>query len=147
MYNRVWITQYSLSHIHTRIHKHTHAQTDLSIRLDHRAAIFQNLNGATDEVNLMFTSNQTYAYNSIYDTTAVVYHGNGPSKVNSPCKLRDRDSYAWYMLYSWKFSRKKSFVNQKSFLRSVTCKFPVCLKKTFADIFQYSFTPLHGSYQ
>ncbi len=65
---------------------HTHTQIDLSIRLDHKASIFQNLNGATDEVNLMFTSNSTYAYNSIYDTTAVVYHGNGPSKVTSACK-------------------------------------------------------------
>ena len=25
--------------------------------------------------------NVTYAYNSIYDTRATVYHGNGPSKV------------------------------------------------------------------
>lgn len=54
------------------------------MRLDHRAHIFQNLNGATDEVNLMFLDNRTYAYNSIYDTTAVVYHGNGPSKVKKP---------------------------------------------------------------
>ena len=29
----------------------------------------------------MFTSNHTYAYNTIYDTNAVIYHGNGPSKV------------------------------------------------------------------
>ena len=52
------------------------------MRLDHRAYIFQNLNGAKDEVVLTLKENETYLYNSIYDTRAVVYHGNGPSKVS-----------------------------------------------------------------
>jgi hypothetical protein len=56
-------------------------QNRISIRLDHRAHLFQNLNGARDEVALVVKSNETYLYNSIYDTRAVVYHGNGPSKV------------------------------------------------------------------
>lgn len=69
------------------------------MKLDHRSHIFQNLNGAsgklfcvfigtslllsitTDEVELNFLDNETVAYNSLYDTSAVVYHGNGPSKV------------------------------------------------------------------
>ena len=51
------------------------------MRLDNRAYIFQNLNGAVEEVELKFEENTTYAYNTIYDTSAAVYHGNGPSKV------------------------------------------------------------------
>lgn len=56
-------------------------QAKYSIRLDHRAHIFQNLNGAKDEVEIKMQGDITYAYNSIYDTRATVYHGNGPSKV------------------------------------------------------------------
>ncbi len=59
------------------------SQTQYNIRLDHRAHLFQNLNGAKDEVELKFEGNSTFAYNSIYDTRAVVYHGNGPSKVRN----------------------------------------------------------------
>lgn len=53
----------------------------LGMRLDHRAHIFQNLNGAKDEVELVFTENGTHVYNTIFETRAVVYHGNGPSKI------------------------------------------------------------------
>ena len=58
-------------------------QSDLNMRLDHRAHIFQNLNGAKDEVRLEVESNGTSLLNSIYDTKAAVYHGNGPSKVGA----------------------------------------------------------------
>lgn len=51
--------------------------------MDHRAHIFQNLNGAKDEVTLALLENETYAYNYIYNTRAAVYHGNGPSKVKN----------------------------------------------------------------
>ena len=57
-------------------------QEKLDIRLDHRAHIFQNLNGAKDEVELKLLDNSTYAQNIIYDTRAAVYHGNGGSKVS-----------------------------------------------------------------
>ena len=63
------------------------------MRLDHRAHIFQNLNGAQDEVGLMFHSNETFLQNSIYGTRAAVYHGNGPSKVHH--KLIVIDVYDW----------------------------------------------------
>lgn len=39
------------------------------------------LNIPTDEVELKFLDNDTTAYNSLYDTEAAIYHGNGPSKV------------------------------------------------------------------
>ncbi|XP_065890030.1 multifunctional procollagen lysine hydroxylase and glycosyltransferase LH3-like isoform X2 [Dysidea avara] len=51
------------------------------MKLDHRSHIFQNLNGASEEVELKFLDNETVAFNSLYDTSAAVYHGNGPSKL------------------------------------------------------------------
>ena len=62
------------------------------MRLDHRAHIFQNLNGAVDEIELRVNGSTSYAYNTIYDTTATVYHGNGPSKV----KQRFKENIYWY---------------------------------------------------
>ncbi len=53
------------------------------MRLDHRAHIFQNLNGAKDEITLVIHENETDLFNSMYDTKSLVYHGNGPSKVSS----------------------------------------------------------------
>ena len=56
-------------------------RTSIGIRLDHRSHIFQNLNGARDEVELEFTNNSTTAVNTIYSTKPAVLHGNGPSKL------------------------------------------------------------------
>lgn len=66
---------------YTKLYLDQDVRDRLSIRLDHRAHIFQNLNGAKDEVALVMNANETYLKNSIYDTRAAVYHGNGPSKV------------------------------------------------------------------
>ena len=63
-------------------------QKRLSIRLDHRAHIFQNLNGATDEIQVKLEGNETYLYNSIYDTRSAIYHGNGGSKVSVCPRMR-----------------------------------------------------------
>ena len=57
-------------------------QEKYGIRLDHRSHIFQNLNGAEDEVELHVLSNDSYAINTLYNTRSAVYHGNGASKVN-----------------------------------------------------------------
>ena len=51
------------------------------MRLDTRSHVFQNLNGAEDEVELVLEGDQTYPMNSVYRTRAAVYHGNGASKV------------------------------------------------------------------
>ncbi len=56
-------------------------QMQYGIRLDTRSHIFQNLNGAEDEVELEYSDNQTQTYNSMYNTRPAVLHGNGPSKV------------------------------------------------------------------
>lgn len=50
------------------------------IKLDHKADIFQNLNGASGEVELAFDDDYPRLLNSMYDTKPIVLHGNGPSK-------------------------------------------------------------------
>ena len=60
-----------------------HIQNDHGIRLDHRSHIFQNLNGAEDEVELKVSENDTYVYNTFYNTRSAIYHGNGASKVQN----------------------------------------------------------------
>ena len=56
---------------------------EYGMRLDTRSHVFQNLHGAEDEVNLQYNDNETYAHNTMYNTGAAVYHGNGRSKVRS----------------------------------------------------------------
>ncbi|XP_046523639.1 multifunctional procollagen lysine hydroxylase and glycosyltransferase LH3 isoform X3 [Equus quagga] len=53
----------------------------LSLNLDHKSRIFQNLNGALDEVVLKFDRNRVRIRNVAYDTLPVVVHGNGPTKL------------------------------------------------------------------
>ncbi|KAJ3585418.1 hypothetical protein NHX12_014137 [Muraenolepis orangiensis] len=48
--------------------------------LDHRSRIFQNLNGAIDEVVLKFEKSRVRVRNVAYDTLPVIIHGNGPTK-------------------------------------------------------------------
>ena len=50
------------------------------IQLDHKSKIFQNLNGATTEVELSFQEVYPKLLNTMYDTQPLVLHGNGPSK-------------------------------------------------------------------
>lgn len=51
-----------------------------NIKLDNKAEIFQNLNGAVGDVELRFKDDDAYLYNTAYGTTPLVVHGNGPSK-------------------------------------------------------------------
>lgn len=55
-------------------------RTKHNIKLDHKANIFQNLNGAVPDVELRFDGNLPYLINSMYETKPLVLHGNGPSK-------------------------------------------------------------------
>ncbi|XP_026547583.1 procollagen-lysine,2-oxoglutarate 5-dioxygenase 1-like, partial [Notechis scutatus] len=52
----------------------------INITLDHRCRIFQNLNGALDQVALKFENSQVRVRNLAFDTLPVVIHGNGPTK-------------------------------------------------------------------
>ncbi|CAN0422230.1 unnamed protein product [Lampetra fluviatilis] len=53
----------------------------INITLDHRCRIFQNLNGALDEVVIKFEKERVRVRNTAYDTLPVVLHGNGPTKL------------------------------------------------------------------
>ncbi|XP_063772039.1 procollagen-lysine,2-oxoglutarate 5-dioxygenase 2 isoform X2 [Pseudophryne corroboree] len=53
----------------------------INITLDHKCRIFQNLNGAIDEVVLHFENGKARAKNSQYDTLPILVHGNGPTKL------------------------------------------------------------------
>lgn len=56
----------------------------LRIKLDNRAEIFQNLHGAEKEVKLEFSeaaTGEAYLRNVDFETSPLVVHGNGPSKV------------------------------------------------------------------
>jgi len=53
---------------------------ELNMKLDTKSAIFQNLNGAMDEVAVKFKGNNSYLYNFRTGFQAAVVHGNGPIK-------------------------------------------------------------------
>jgi len=53
-----------------------------NIKLDHRANLFQNLNGNTDHVEVQFDGgSNARVLNTRFQTKPVVIHGNGPSKL------------------------------------------------------------------
>uniref|UniRef100_A0A1A8KAZ1 procollagen-lysine 5-dioxygenase n=2 Tax=Nothobranchius TaxID=28779 RepID=A0A1A8KAZ1_NOTKU len=66
---------------YTRIYLDKAQRTKFNMTLDHRSRIFQNLNGAIDEVVLKFERAKVRVRNVAYDTLPVVIHGNGPTKL------------------------------------------------------------------
>lgn len=66
---------------YTKIYLNEELRKTLSIKLDHKAEIFQSLNGAVGDVELRFKESDSYIRNLAYDTTPIVIHGNGPSKI------------------------------------------------------------------
>ncbi|XP_047484397.1 procollagen-lysine,2-oxoglutarate 5-dioxygenase 2-like isoform X1 [Penaeus chinensis] len=48
-----------------------------NIRLDHLSNLFQNLNGATGDVELRFAGKEAYLQNTLYNSVPVVVTGNG----------------------------------------------------------------------
>ncbi|XP_061664656.1 multifunctional procollagen lysine hydroxylase and glycosyltransferase LH3 isoform X1 [Syngnathoides biaculeatus] len=66
---------------YTKIYLDRTQRTKLNMTLDHRSRIFQNLNGAVDEVVLKFERAKVRVRNVAYDTLPVVIHGNGPTKL------------------------------------------------------------------
>ena len=57
-------------------------RAEYNIRLDHRSHIFQNLNGAFEDVELEFRENDTVLLNKLYQTYPAVVHGNGAAKIH-----------------------------------------------------------------
>lgn len=66
---------------YSRLYLDPALRAELGLALDHRSQIFQNLNGAIDEVVLKFEPGRVRARNVAYDTLPVVIHGNGPTKL------------------------------------------------------------------
>ncbi|XP_072101335.1 procollagen-lysine,2-oxoglutarate 5-dioxygenase 1 isoform X1 [Mobula birostris] len=66
---------------YTKVYLDPEKRASLNITLDHRCRIFQNLNGALDEVVLKFEEAQVRARNLVYDSLPVIIHGNGPTKM------------------------------------------------------------------
>ncbi|XP_060750983.1 multifunctional procollagen lysine hydroxylase and glycosyltransferase LH3 [Tachysurus vachellii] len=66
---------------YTRVYLNKEQRTKFNMTLDHKSRIFQNLNGAIEEVVLKFEKSRVRARNVAYDTLPVVIHGNGPTKL------------------------------------------------------------------
>ncbi|XP_069774801.1 procollagen-lysine,2-oxoglutarate 5-dioxygenase 1 isoform X3 [Narcine bancroftii] len=66
---------------YTKMYVDPKKRASLNITLDHRCRIFQNLNGALDEVVLKFEEAQVRARNVAHDSLPVIIHGNGPTKI------------------------------------------------------------------
>jgi len=65
---------------YTRIFLDPQRRESLNMKLDTKSSIFQNLNGALDEVTVKFKGNHSYLYNFKTGFQAPVVHGNGPIK-------------------------------------------------------------------
>lgn len=66
---------------YTRLYLDPALRAELGLALDHRSQIFQNLNGAIEEVKLHFEGGRPRVRNALYGTAPVVLHGNGPTKL------------------------------------------------------------------
>uniref|UniRef100_A0A7N6A4F6 Procollagen-lysine,2-oxoglutarate 5-dioxygenase 1 n=1 Tax=Anabas testudineus TaxID=64144 RepID=A0A7N6A4F6_ANATE len=65
----------------TKIYIDPAKRKSINITIDSKCRLFQNLNGALDEVVLKFEDGRVRARNVLYDTLSVVIHGNGPTKL------------------------------------------------------------------
>uniref|UniRef100_A0A672IXB6 procollagen-lysine 5-dioxygenase n=1 Tax=Salarias fasciatus TaxID=181472 RepID=A0A672IXB6_SALFA len=66
---------------YTKIYLDPLQRQSFNMTLDHRCQIFQNLNGAVDEVLLKFGTGRVRVRNTMYDSLPVVVHGNGNTKM------------------------------------------------------------------
>ncbi|XP_033115227.1 procollagen-lysine,2-oxoglutarate 5-dioxygenase 1-like [Anneissia japonica] len=65
----------------TKLYLDEKLRSSWKIKLDTEAYIFQNLNGATQDVKVKFLNDASYLHNAKYNTLPSVIHGNGPSKL------------------------------------------------------------------
>jgi len=64
----------------TQIYLNEDLRNKHKIKLDSKSTIFQNLNGATSEVELQVNEESPYVLNTAFNTRPLVLHGNGPTK-------------------------------------------------------------------
>lgn len=81
---------------YTKIYLDKELRENLKIKLDHKSEIFQNLHGAYSEVVLQANSSVEWPYieNIALNTTPLIVHGNGPTKVTL-------SSLSSYLARSW----------------------------------------------
>ncbi|CAG2104133.1 unnamed protein product [Medioppia subpectinata] len=79
---------------YTKIYIDRDLRTKLGIKLDQRANLFQNLNGAVGDVEIKFSTDDAYVYNTAFSTNPLIIHGNGGSKVSL-------NSLGNYLAKSW----------------------------------------------
>jgi hypothetical protein len=78
-----------LTETKTGIDKHfVPFQEQYGMKLDTKGEIFQNLNGALEEVDLKFKGTEAFLYNTRTGSTPAVVHGNGPIKVKFSVRFR-----------------------------------------------------------
>uniref|UniRef100_A0A6J0SN88 Procollagen-lysine,2-oxoglutarate 5-dioxygenase 1 n=1 Tax=Pogona vitticeps TaxID=103695 RepID=A0A6J0SN88_9SAUR len=66
---------------YTKVFLDPEKRASINITLDHQCRLFQNLNGALDDVVLKFETRRVRVRNLAFDTLPVVIHGNGPTKL------------------------------------------------------------------
>ncbi|XP_043542412.1 multifunctional procollagen lysine hydroxylase and glycosyltransferase LH3-like, partial [Chiloscyllium plagiosum] len=66
---------------YTKIYLSPKLREKYKMALDHQSTIFQNLNGALDEVVIKFEKGKARIRNIAQDTLPVIIHGNGPTKL------------------------------------------------------------------
>ncbi|KAL9971421.1 hypothetical protein ACROYT_G023941 [Oculina patagonica] len=66
---------------YTKIFLDKQKRDELKMKLDNKADIFMNLNGAEEEVEIKFSGAKVWLENKEYGTQPLVAHGNGPSKL------------------------------------------------------------------
>ncbi|XP_072776634.1 multifunctional procollagen lysine hydroxylase and glycosyltransferase LH3 [Taeniopygia guttata] len=66
---------------YTQLYLNSELRERLGLALDHHSRIFQNLNGALEELSIRFEPDGNRVRNELSGTWPVVIHGNGPTKV------------------------------------------------------------------
>merc|ERR1719347_2381893 len=66
---------------YTKIYLDEELKSKHMIKLDHKAELFQNLNGEQENIELRFAGNEPFVQNLVYNSMPKVIHGNGPSKL------------------------------------------------------------------
>ncbi|XP_054159305.1 procollagen-lysine,2-oxoglutarate 5-dioxygenase-like [Oppia nitens] len=79
---------------YTKIYINQTLRKKYGIKLDQKANLFQNLNGAIGDVEIKFSDDDSYVINNVYQTNPLIIHGNGASKISL-------NSLGNYLVKSW----------------------------------------------
>ncbi|KAA0704961.1 Procollagen-lysine,2-oxoglutarate 5-dioxygenase 2 [Triplophysa tibetana] len=105
---------------YTKIYVDPLQRERLNMTLDHKCEIFQNLNGAVDEVFLKFGTDRVRVRNTVYNSLPTVIHGNVNSKIylnylanyipnawnyERGCTICDHDMVKWAQLKETEYPR------------------------------------------